>query len=157
MRLEYVIDGYGWYGVEIWVGEHRGGFGGSYLTDSMGDLLRAALLLLAKADRAELTCNAEPGITRVEFVREQVRFDVDESGMPKCNVYGCRIRIREIDYQNGEEQEPEFDARARSPRAVVEAIYGMALAHFRDGAGPWSDPLAALEGALATVPREIDD
>jgi hypothetical protein len=157
VRLEYVIDGYGWYGIEVRVGEQRGEFGGGYLTDPMGDLLRVALLLLAGADRAELMCNAEPGLTRVEFVRERLRFDVDESGMPERHVYGCRIRIREIDYLSGEEREPEFDALARSPRAVAEAIYGMALAHFQEGAGPWSDPMAALEGALATVPRTPED
>ena len=157
VRLDYVVDGYGWYGVDLWVGERRGEFGGSYLTDAMGDLLRTALLLLAGADRAELMCNAEPGLTRVEFERERVRFDVDESGMPERLVYGCRIRIREIDYQTGEEREPEFDALVRSPRAVAEAIYLMALAHFKDGAGPWSTPMAALEGALATVPRTAED
>lgn len=157
VRLEYVFDGYGWYGIELWVGERHGEFGGGYLTDPMGDLLRAALLLVAGADRAELMCNAEPGLTRVEFARERVRFDVDESGMPERHLYGCQIRIREIDHQTGEEREPEFDALARSPRAVAEAIYRMALAHFKDGAGPWSDPMAALEGALATVPRKTED
>jgi hypothetical protein len=157
VQLEYSVDGYGWYGVDVRVGEQRGEFGGGYLTDPMGDLLRAALLLVAGFDRAELTCNAEPGLTRVEFEREAVRFDVDESGMPERHLYGCRIRIREIDHQTGEAREPEFDALARSPRAVAEAIYAMALAHFEDGAGPWSDPLAALEGALATVPRHAED
>ena len=83
--------------------------------------------------------------------------DVDESGMPERHLYACRIRIREIDYQTGEEREPDFDALACSPRAVAEAIYRMALEHFRDGAGHWSDPMAALEGALATVPRNVED
>jgi len=157
VQLEYVIDGYGWYGIDVWVGERRSEFGGGYLTDPMGDLLRAALLLLAGAHRAELTCNAEPGLTRVEFVRELVRFDVDEAGMPERRVYGCRILVRDIDDRTGEKQEPQFDALARSPRAVAEAIYRMALAHFRDGAGPWSEPMSALEGALATVPRSPED
>ena len=157
VRLEYVVDGYGWYSVELWVGEQRGGFGGGYLTDPMGDLLRSALLLLAGAGRADLVCNAEPGLTRVEFVREEIRFDVDESGMPLRHVHGCRIRIRELDDATCKEHEPEFDALARSPRAVAEAIYRMALEHFKEGAGPWSDPMAALEGALATVPRRPDE
>lgn len=157
VQLEYVVDGYGWYSIAVRVGERLGEFGGSYLTDPMGDLLRTALLLLAGADRAELMCNAEPGLTRVEFERERIRFDVDQSGMPERHIHGCRIRIREIDYQTGEKLDPEFDALARSPRAVAEAIYRMALAHFQDGAGPWSDPLAALEGALATVPPKPED
>jgi hypothetical protein len=157
VRLEYVVDGYGWYGIQIWVGEQCGECGGSYLTDPMGDLLRAALLMVAGASRAELTCNAEPGLTRVEFIREPIRFDVDESGMPERQVYGCRIRIWEVDPQSGKDCEAEFDALARSPRAVAEAIYRMALAHFKEGAGPWSDPMAALEGALATVPVKADD
>jgi len=157
VRLDYVVDGYGWYSVDLRVGAQQGGFGGSFLTDAMGDLLRAALLLLAGADRAELMCNAEPGLTRVEFSRETLRFDVDAAGLPERHVYGCRILIREIDHQTGAVGAPEFDALARSPRAVAEAIYRMALAHFKDGAGPWSDPLAALEGALATVPRNADD
>jgi hypothetical protein len=155
VRFDYVVDGYGWYSIEIRVGDRRGGFGGGYLTDPMGDLLRSALLLLAGGGRAELMCNSEPGLTRVEFVREPVRLDVEESGMPEPQVYGCRIRIRDADRPAGEEA--EYDALARSPRAVAEAIYAMALAHFKDGAGPWSDPMAALEGALATLPRKPDD
>jgi hypothetical protein len=71
--------------------------------------------------------------------------------------YGCIIRIRQIDDSSGEPLEPEFEALIRSPRAVAEAIYRMALTHFRHGAGPWSDAMAALEGALATVPRDPGD
>lgn len=157
VELEYEVDGYGWYGVEVRVGDRRGGFGGSYLTDSKGDLLRAALLLVAGAERAELMCNAEPGLTRVEFVRESIRLDVDDAGLPERHVYGCRIRISEVDEHSGKARECDFDALARSPRAVAEAIYRMALAHFKEGAGPWSNAMAALEGALATIPRGPDD
>jgi len=157
VNLEYVYDAYGWYGVSVRVGEKQGEFGGSSLTDAMGDLLRAALALLAGAPRTELTCNAEPGLTRVEFERQALRTEVTESGLPKQSRYGCWIRIREIDDQTGAEREAEFEGLCRSPRAVAEAIYRMALPHFRDGAGPWSDAMAALEGALATVPRKPED
>ena len=154
VAFDYVVDGYGWYGVEIRVGDRTGGFGGGYLTDPMGDLLRAALVMLADGDRAELICNAEPGLTRVEFTSEILGVDVDAGGRASRRD-GCRIRIREIDHHSGAAAEaPEFDALCRSSRAVAEAIYRMALRHFMDGAGPWSVPMAALEGALAAVPRD---
>ena len=152
IAFDYVVDGYGWYGVEVRVGDRIGGFGGGYLTDPMGDLLRAALVMLAGSDRAEFTCNAEPGLTRVEFVSEILGVDVEDARRANRRD-GCRIRIRDVDYQSGvPAEQPEFDALCRSPRIVAEAIYRMALRHFEDGAGPWSVPMAALEGALATVP-----
>jgi hypothetical protein len=152
VAFEYTHDGYGWYAVEVRVGQSVGGFGGSYLTDSMGDLLRAGLALLARAPRVELSCNAEPGLTRVEFERVALGADLSQSGRLHYRE-GCRILIRELG-QSGSEQPPEFDALCRSPRAVADAIYRMALPHFAAGAGPWSDAMAALEGALARVPRD---
>jgi hypothetical protein len=152
VAFEYTHDGYGWYAVEVRVGQLAGGFGGSYLTDSMGDLLRAGLALLARAPRVELSCNAEPGLTRVEFERVALGADLSQSGQLRCRE-GCRILIRALD-QEGREQPPEFDALCRSPLEVAEAIYRMALPHFAAGAGPWSDAMAALEGALARVPRD---
>ena len=154
VAFEYLIDGYGWYSIDVRVGERTSGFGGGYLTDPMGDLLRAALALLAGAQRTELTCNAEPGITRVEF--ERLLLGVSDCGGGTRPRYGCKLTIRPIDHFTGEAQDPEFEALCRSPRAVAEAIYRMALPHFTDGAGPWSDPMAALEGALAAVPPAAD-
>ncbi|MDF7774121.1 hypothetical protein P1X14_02580 [Sphingomonas sp. AOB5] len=151
VRLRYEIDGYGWYGITVWVGEKQGEFGGGYMTDPMGDLLRCALLLVAGQRKAEMFCNAEPDLTFVEFEEIVVRMDVDAAGDP-VHHHGCAIRIRPDDHR-GEPMDPEFEGVATSPRAVAEAIYLMALEHFRDGAGPWSRPMAALEGALATVPR----
>jgi hypothetical protein len=154
VEFEYVVDGYGWYSISVRTATKAGGFGGGYLTDPMGDMLRAGLALLAGASRAELTCDAEPALTRVEFERVLLSHDDGAPGRPLVR-YGCTIRIREVDdYRGGGAQEPEFEALARSPRGVAEAIYLMALAHFRDGAGPWSDAMAALEAALAAVPRD---
>lgn len=152
VRFDYLIDGYGWYGVTVFVGDRRGEFGGGYLTDPMGDLLRAALMLLADAPRASLECNSEPGMTQVEFVPECLRLRVDDQGLPIEREEGVRIRILSTNPPNGE-LELEFEALAPSRRAVAEAIYAMALAHFKGGAGPWSAPFAALEGALKSVPR----
>ncbi|HEX8380390.1 MAG TPA: hypothetical protein VF619_07575 [Allosphingosinicella sp.] len=156
IEFEYLIDGYGWYSIRARTPTKASGFGGGYLTDPMGDLLRTGLALLAGAKRAELTCNAEPTLTRVEFERELLSLDDTAPGRASMR-YGCIIRIRQIDDSSGEPQEPEFEALIRSPRAVAEAIYRMALTHFRHGAGPWSDAMAALEGALATVPRDPGD
>ncbi|WP_167737626.1 hypothetical protein [Sphingomonas parva] len=152
VAFTYTHDGYGWYSVQVRLGERSGEFGGGYLTDPMGDLLRAGLALLADAWQAELTCNAEPGLTRVRFERVTLGGDVLPDGRPLAR-HGCRISICDV-RSSGEEQPPEFDALCRSPRAVAEAVYAMALAHFADDAGPWSAPMAALEAALAAVPDE---
>jgi hypothetical protein len=153
VEFDYAVDGYGWYSVSVRTDSKAGGFGGGYLTDPMGDLLRAGLVLLAGAPRAELTCDSEPALTRVEF--ERVLLGTDDSvpwgGRAR---YGCRIRIGEVDDFGGALQGPEFEALCRSPRAVAEAIYRMAVPHFRHGAGPWSDAMAALEGALAAVSKD---
>lgn len=155
VSFHYEIDGYGWYSIGVRVGDSDGGFGGGYLTDPMGDLLRAGLALLAGANYAELTCNAEPALTRVEF--ERVLLSADDTAPRGARTrYGCRIRIRDIDDCTGESQNLTFDALCRSPRSVAEASYRMALPHFREGAGPWSDAMAALEGALASIPRDPD-
>jgi hypothetical protein len=152
IEFDYVVDGYGWYSISVRTDSKAGGFGGGYLTDPMGDLLRAALVLLAGADHAQLTCDSEPALTRVEF--EPVVLGTEEAGQGGTKVRrGCKVRIREVDRLGGS-QEPEFEALARSPRAVAEAIYNMALPHFRHGAGPWSDAMAALEAALAAVSRD---
>ena len=151
VEFDFEFDGYGWYGIAVRTGTAEGGFGGGYLTDPMGDLLRAGLALLAGAPRAELTCNAEPVLTRVEFERVLLALE-DPAPRDSRARYGCRIRIREVDEAGGEPKGPDFDALCRSPRAVAEALYRMALPHFRHGAGPWSDAMAALEAALAAVP-----
>lgn len=157
VAFEYEVDGYGWYGGTIIVGDRRGDFGGGYLTDSKGDLLRAALMLLAGQKRVDVTCHAEPTLTRIEFETIILRTEEGpEPGVPGATQTGCLIRIREID-ETGDGDVPEFEAIARSTRAVAEAIYAMALELFRDGAGPWSDAMAALEGALASVPRKPGD
>jgi hypothetical protein len=151
ISFDYQIDGYGWYSIGVRTETKEGGFGGGYLTDPMGDLLRAGLALLAGASGAEVTLNGEPGLTRVEF--ERVLLGIDDAAPARAAVrYGCRIRIGALDHFGGELLEPEFEALCRSPRAVAEAIYRMALPHFRHGAGPWSDAMASLEAALAAVP-----
>lgn len=152
VEFDYTIDGYGWYSISVRTGTKAGGFGGGYLTDPMGDLLRAGLALVAGASRAELTLNAEPSMTRVEFERVMLSMDDTGPGRPLIR-YGCKVLIRAVDdYPGGDVHEPEFEALCRSPRAVAEAIFRMALPHFRHGAGPWSDAMAALEAALAAVP-----
>lgn len=158
LSFEYEVDGYGWYSGAIVVGEQRGYFGGSSLTDSKGDLIRAALLLLAGKDRVDIMCTSEPGLARIEFETMTLRTaEGPELGVPGPTQTGCVIRIRGIDHFTEAEEEVEFAAIARSPRAVAEAIYQVMLELFKDGAGPWSDAMAALEGALATVPRKAGD
>lgn len=157
VRFDHAVDCYGWYEGTISVGEKRGDFGGGWLSDFKGDLMRAGLSLLAGADQAEVMCHAEPGLTRIEFATQQLRRDVTEENLPKQSHYGCWVRIREMDHHSGVPGSLEFEALCRSPRAVAEAIYQMAVKQFEGGAGPWSDALAALEGALASVPRKPAD
>lgn len=157
VRFDYEVDGYGWYGGNIHVGDKRGEFGGGWLTDFKGDLLRAALALLAGETRVIVTCQGEPGLTLIEFSTALLRSEVTDEDLPERAVHGCWIRIRDLDEATGEEKGVEFEALARSPRAVAEAIYHMAAAQFEHGAGFWSDAMAALEGALATVPRKPED
>ncbi|WP_066795910.1 hypothetical protein [Sphingomonas soli] len=155
VRFDYEVDGYGWYGVTVQVGDNVCEFGGGWLTDCLGDLLRAALLLLAGRKQVEVLANAEPGQTCIEFEVATLRCEPEpEPGVPGKAQEGCWIRVTELYYVDGKENGLRFEQLARSPFAVAEAIYAMALPHFADGAGPWSAPMAALEGALATVPRE---
>jgi hypothetical protein len=157
LTIDYFVDGYGWYEGTVQVGEKRGEFGGSWLSDAKGDLLRAGLALLAGQDRAEVLCHGEPGLTRIEFATELLRTEVTEENLPSHAYHGVWIRIRELDHDSGADRELLFEALCRSPRAVAEAIYRMALKQFEHGAGFWSNPMAALEGALATVPLTPGD
>ncbi|RYY23835.1 MAG: hypothetical protein EOP62_18855 [Sphingomonadales bacterium] len=158
VKLEYEVDGYGWYGVGVNVGDRSGEFGGGYLTDIMGDLLRAATALVGGARSAKVVSLSEPGQSRIEFERQVLRtVEGPEPGVPGDAVTGCMVRIFESDDTSGANAELVFEAVARSPRAVAEAIYRMAHPHFEHGAGPWSDAMAALEGALASVPRKAED
>ncbi|MFL9842030.1 hypothetical protein ABS767_13730 [Sphingomonas sp. ST-64] len=155
VTFRYEIDGYGWYGVEVRIGDATGEFGGGYLTDAMGDMLRGALAMLAGAHRFEFTCNAEPGLTRVTFERVDLRV-VGGTRLSARAVHGCRVRVQEIDHFSGADAQVELDAVAHSPRALAEAIYRMAAPHFTDGAQPTNPAaLAALEGALLAV-REME-
>lgn len=151
VSFRYAVEGFGWYGVDVRIGELRGEFGGGYLTDAMGDMLRGALAMLAGAQRFEFTCNAEPGLTRVAFERVQLRV-VGGTRASTRAIHGCRVLVQEIDHFNGTDGEVEFDAVCHSPRALAEAIYRMAAEHFVDGTRPTNPAaLAALEGALVAV------
>ncbi|RYD91773.1 MAG: hypothetical protein EOP61_26965 [Sphingomonadales bacterium] len=155
VTFDYEVDGYGWYAITVKVGDKTGETGGSYLTDSKGDLIRAALAMLAGADKAEVTFRGEPGHVVLELQRVNLRSDeATEVGLPGRSYFGCWVRIRDL-YDNPVGGGTlEFEALCRSPRAVAEAIYRMALAHFEGGAGFWSPAMASLEGALKTVPRQ---
>jgi hypothetical protein len=152
LRFDYTVDGYGWFSLDVRADDQRGEAGGGYLTDAMGDMLRAALAMLAGARSARVTFNAEPGLQRLELEVVALSMDVTDAGMPARHRRGCWIRLRDIDHNTGADGEVEFEALAGSPRAVAEAIYDMGARHFADGAGPWTAPMAALQGALATVP-----
>ena len=151
IAFTYVVDGFGWFGIEVWAGGRNDGFGGSsWMTDAMGDLLRAGLLLIAGARRAEVVGNAEPGLTRIEFERVLLRRRWSEDG--RCrDSDGCWFRIRELDQFTQEPMPVEFEVLCRSPRHVAEALYRMAVPHFEDHARSDYLTLAALEGALAAV------
>ena len=151
VAFDYVVDGVGWFAVTVRAGPTKGGFGGSsWITDAMGDLLRAGLALLAGAARAEVICDAEPFITRVEFERVLLKQETGRDGRLR-EIHGCWIRIREIDHQTEEPGPAEFEALCRSPRQVAEALYRMALPHFADHARSDYLTMAALEGALQGV------
>lgn len=153
IEIGFYVDGYGWYGGTITVGDQQGEFGGGWLTDAKGDLIRAALMLLTGKQYAEVYCDSEPGQMRIEFETATLRMEEGpEPGVPGAMQRGCWVRIRDLDAQAG--QDVEFEALARSPRDVAEAIYRMGVAVFEQDGGPWNDAMAALEGALASVPRD---
>lgn len=157
VAFQYEVDGYGWYAVTIRVGDKTGETGGSYLSDPMGDLLRAALMLLAGAESAEVTILGEPGCNVIQFDRELLWSDEPpEPGLPGKPHFGCRIRIRDF-YADSTNGVLEFEGLARSRHEVAQAIYKMAHAHFEKGAGPWSSAMAALHAALPRVPYAADD
>lgn len=151
IAFRYEIDGFGWYGVEVRVGDEVGEFGGGYLTDALGDMLRGALAMLAGAPSFTFMCHAEPGLTRVTFERVQTR-GIGGTRMTARTLYGCRVLVQEINHLNGSDGTVEFDAVCHSPRALAEAIYRMAAPHFATGTHPTNPAaLAALEGALVAV------
>lgn len=155
VTFRYEIDGYGWYGVDVRVGDQSGAFGGGYLTDAMGDMVRGALAMLAGARRFEFMCHAEPGLTRVTFEQVQLRV-IGGSRTSARAVHGCRVLVQEVDHFNGADGTVDFDAVCHSPRALAEAVYRMAAVHFAGGTHPTHPAaLAALEGALAAV-REME-
>jgi hypothetical protein len=152
VSFDYVVDGVGWFSVAVTAGGEESGFGGSsFMTDAMGDLIRAGLSLLGGARRVEVTCDAEPFLTRVEFERVLLRSDASAEGRPAVDAYGCRIRIIDIDPPGGPAEELRLDVLCRSPRHVAEALYRMAVPHFEQGVRNGWLSLAALEGALRAV------
>ena len=153
IEIEYTVDGYGWYSGKISMGSCDGYFGGGWQTDAKGDLIRAALMLLTGKRTAEVLCDAEPGQARIEFETVTLRTEEGpEPGVPGASREGCWVRIRDLDAAPGEDL--EFEMLARSPRAVAEAIYRMGVTLFEHDGGPWSNAMAALEGALASIPRD---
>lgn len=155
VSLSYTVDGHGWYGVDVRIGDAHGEFGGGLLTDAMGDMVRGALSMLAGAQRFVFTCNAEPGLTRVTFERVHLRV-IGGTRTSARSVFGCRMLVQEIDHFDGADGTVTFDAVCHSPRALAEAIYLMAAEHFANGTHPTNPAaLAALEGALVAV-RELE-
>ena len=150
VSFRYTVDGVGWFSVSVQVGDKEHGFGGSaYMTDAMGDLLRVGLALAAGETRADIVCDAEPFLCRVEFERTLLNRDAPSEGWEPD--HGCLIRIRPIDHFDHHPGEVEFEAICTSPLTVAEAIYRMALPHFQENEGWERAPFVALEATLAAL------
>jgi hypothetical protein len=145
VAFEYIVDGVGWFAVNIVAGDRRGGFGGSsWELDGLTALLDAALLALDGIDY-ECTFDAEPSLTRVKFA----------PAYRSCPgpIYrdGFWLRVQEVDHFTEEPRKLRFEAQCRSNIQLAEAIYRMALPHFVHHARPDAPALARLEDALAAV------
>jgi TonB family protein len=157
--FRYDVDGVGWFGIDALIGTMREGFGGSsWMTDGMGDLLRAGTALAGGVPRVEILFNAEPSVSRLEFEVEVLNSSVPARNNRWTAASGCWIRLREIDHQTGVPKDLEFEALCFSPLAVAEAIYRMALPLFeqndRGDVPVFAALVAAIEAARAEGPRE---
>jgi TonB family protein len=148
VEFDYHVDGVGWFGVGVHIGAKEDGFGGGWLTDYMGDLLRAGIALASGIREAQATFNSEPFINRLEF--EVVT--LNQSHRARNNEWtandACWVRLREIDYQNLIPQHVEFEGLCYSPLAVAEALYRMAYPLFEQNVRTDYPTFAALAAAL---------
>ena len=147
-EFKYVVDGPGWHGVTLRVGDRVHEMGGSDIGADMIDLLRAALALAAGAPRAELVFNGEPDLERLEFEA----------------VYGygrlpphlpCRIRAVELRGRDAKPGRVAFEAVCLSGLGAARALYRMALPHFIENDRYDRLTFAALEGALAAIDQVV--
>ena len=148
VTFRYVVDGVGWFSVEVQVGAASGGFGGSWMTAAMEDLLRIGAALAGGVRRAEMVVDAEPFLTRIEFEVETLNSSVPARDNRWTATDGCWIRIGDIDHRTQERKEFEFEALCLSPLAVAEAIHRMALPHFAQQARTDFPAFAALVAAI---------
>jgi TonB family protein len=153
--FRYVVDGVGWFEVDALVGTLREGFGGSsWMTDGMGDLLRAGTALAGGVPYVEILFNAEPSVSRLEFEVEVLNSSVPARNNQWAATSGCWLRLREIDHQTGELKDLEFEALCFSPLAVAEAIYRMALPLFEQNDRGDLPVFAALVAAIEAARAE---
>jgi TonB family protein len=148
-EFRYIVDGVGWFSVDIQIGALNGGFGGSsWMTSPVEDLLRAGVALAGGVPYAEIMFNAEPFLSRVEFEVETLNSSVPARNNQWTATNGCWIRTRDIDEHTLEPKELTFEALCYSPLAVAEAIYRMALPLFEENDRHDHPAFAALAAAI---------
>jgi hypothetical protein len=149
IALEFVDEGAGWFHLNVRAGDTEYCVGGSsYVTRPIGDLLRAALAMVADADRADVWFNAEPSVLRLTVRRELL--NRTESGDGWEPEWGCRVMATWVDQNTLVDGDPEFDILCWSPIAFARATLQMAKPHCREDAVSFR-PFVALEGALRAV------
>jgi TonB family protein len=150
-----VVGGVGWFGVDALVGTMRDGFGGSsWMTEVMGDLLRAGTALAGGVPKVEILFNSEPFVSRLEFEVEVLNSSVPARNNRWTATSGCWLRLWEIDHQTGVQKDLEFEALCFSPLAVAEAIYRMALPLFEQNDRGDVPVFAALVSAIEAARAE---
>lgn len=140
------------FGFDVIASDRRHECGGSEaVMDSIGDLLRAGLAMIAGAWQADVRFELEPGAYLIRFEAVCIN-DTPPGGPPQpdwCAEWGCRVTGRELDRHTGEELEQDFAEVAPSAMQVARALLAMAEPHY---AGREASPaLIALRAGIEAL------
>ena len=76
-RVDYRLKRHGWSEADVVIGHQQAQLTASYLTDALGDLVRAGREIAAGREAARVTWAFEPGCYRWKFDRHGADLDVD--------------------------------------------------------------------------------
>ena len=142
-EFRFSVEGLGWHGLTIRVGDAEHEAGGSDIGGNLDDLIRAGLMLASGAYRAEVVFNAEPMLTRLEF---ETLYRTDD--LPPFRPVVLRVLEQNHD---SAPSTIELETICDSALGVAQALYRMALPHYIANDRVDRFAFAALEGALAAI------
>ncbi len=76
-RVDYRLTGHGWSEADVVIGHERAHLTASYISDALGNLVRAGLEIAAGRKAARVTWALEPGCYRWKFDRRGADLDVE--------------------------------------------------------------------------------